>query len=108
MILLDLFARLPALNHIDNILQKYDTSSSLMEKRKIIRIATVYPAADWLDQIIERPSLNDAWLRRAFIAGASAFSSRNERNHWLDRFKTEETKLDAFIARWAKSQHLSN
>src|SRR2546421_1685270 len=80
-ILLDLFARLPALNHIDNILQKYDTSSSLMEKRKIIRIATVYPAADWLDQIIERPSLNDAWLRRAFIAGASAFSSRNERNH---------------------------
>jgi len=107
-ILLDLFARLPALNHIDNILQKYDTSSSLMEKRKIIRIATVYPAADWLDQIIERPSLNDAWLRRAFIAGASAFSSRNERNHWLDRFKTEETKLDAFIARWAKSQHLSN
>ena len=35
-ILLDLFARLPVLNHRERILQKYKTSSSPMVKRKIV------------------------------------------------------------------------
>src|SRR5207248_1365114 len=93
-ILLDLFARLPVLNHLDNILQKYETKSSLMEKRKIIRIATVHRAAYWLPQIIENSPLGDSWLKRALIAGASAFLSKAERNNWLARFNAEETKLD--------------
>lgn len=102
-ILLDLFARLPVLNHLDSILQRYETRSSPMEKRKIVRIATVHRAAYWLPQIIEQSFFGDPWLRRSLIAGASAFLGKAERNNWLNRFNIKENKLDTLIAQWALS-----
>ena len=101
-ILLDLFVRLPFLNHFESILQKYRTSSSPVVKRKIVRAATAHRADYWLRQRKEEFFLADPWLKRALMAGASTFS-KDERTYWLNRIEREGTKLDEFIARWAKS-----
>ena len=102
MILLDLFARLPILNHRERILQKYRTSSSPLVKRKIIRAATAHRANYWLRQRKEELPLADAWLKRALIAGASTFS-KDERNFWLQRIEKEGTELEKFLVRWTKA-----
>lgn len=68
-ILLDLFARLPLLNHLESILQRYRrTSGSYMVNRKIIRAATAHRADYWLRQRKEELPGADPWLRRALIA----------------------------------------
>ncbi len=100
-ILLDLFARLPILNHRDRILQKYRTNSpSPMIKRKIVRAATAHSADYWLRQLKEELPLADAWLKRALMAGASTFS-KDERTFWLHRIE-KRTELEKFIAKWAE------
>src|SRR5258708_17382967 len=101
-ILLDLFTRLPHLDHFESILQKYETSSSPMVKRKIVRVATAHRAGYWLHQRKEEFPFADSWLKRALIAGASIFS-KDERTNWLNRVEREGNKLDGFIARFAKS-----
>ncbi len=100
-ILLDLFARLPILNHFECILQKYRTSSSPMVKRKIVRAATAHHADYWLCQRKEELPLADPWLKRALMAGASTFS-KDERTFWLRRIE-KRTELEKFIAKWAES-----
>ena len=101
-ILLDLFARLPLLNHLESILQKYRTSGSYMVNRKIIRVATAHHADYWLHQRKEEFPGADPWLKRALIAGASTFS-KDERTYWLQRIEKEGTELEKFIAKWAKT-----
>jgi hypothetical protein len=101
-ILLDLFARLPILNHRERILQKYRTSSSPMVKRKIVCAATAHNANYWLRQRKEELPLADPWLKRALMAGASTFS-KDERKFWLQRIERGGTELEKFIARWANS-----
>lgn len=102
LILLDLFGHIPFLNHTENILQKYHKTPSYMVKRKIIRVATAHGAGYWLQQ--QKGELSrDPWLRRALIAGASAFS-KDERMHWLQRIEKEGTELEKFVARWAQTE----
>ena len=103
MTLLDLFARLPTLNHVESILQKYRTSSPIV-RRKIIRAATAHRADYWLRQRKEELPSSDPWLKRALIAGASTFN-KDERKHWLQHIQKEGTELEKFIARWAKSEN---
>ena len=103
-ILLDLFARLPLLNHLESILQKYRrTSGFYMVNRKIIRAATAHHADYWLRQRKEELPGADPWLKRALIAGASTFS-KDERIYWLQRVEKGGTELEKFIAKWAKSE----
>ena len=101
-ILLNLFARLPVLNHVENILQKYRTCSQMV-KRKIVRVATEHRADYWLRQRKEELPLADPWLKRALIAGATTFS-KDERTYWLNRIE-KRNELEKLIARWAKSEH---
>ncbi len=101
-ILLDLFARLPLLNHLESILQKYRTRGSYMVNRKIIRVAAAHHADYWLHQRKEEFPGADPWLKRALIAGASTFS-KDERKYWLQRIEKEGTELEKFIAKWAKT-----
>ncbi|HEU5377951.1 MAG TPA: RNA-directed DNA polymerase [Ktedonobacteraceae bacterium] len=100
-ILLDLFAGLPALNHVENILQKYRRSSSMIQ-REIVRIATAHKASYWLRQRKEALPSADPWLKRALIAGASTFS-KDERTYWLQRIEREGTDLEKFVARWTRT-----
>jgi hypothetical protein len=103
-ILLDLFARLPLLNHHESILQKYRrTSGSYMVNRKIIRAATAHRAHYWLRQRKEELPGADPWLKRALIAGASTFS-KDERIYWLQRIERGGTELEKFIAQWARTE----
>ena len=100
-ILLDLFARLPILNHRDRILQKYRTDSpSQMVKRKIVCAAMAHHADYWLRQLKEELPSADPWLKRALMAGASTFS-KDERTFWLRRIE-KRTELEKFIAKWAE------
>lgn len=100
-ILLDLFACLPTLDHVENILQKYRVSSPMV-RREIIRIATAHKVHHWLRQRKEELPSADPWLRRALIAGASTFS-KDERTHWLQRIEREGTELEKLVARWSKT-----
>jgi hypothetical protein len=100
-VLLDLFTRLPVLNHRDRILQKYrNASSSPMVKRKIVRVATAHHADHWLH--LRKGDLpDDPWLKRALIAGASTFS-KDERKFWLHRIE-KRTELEKLLAKWTES-----
>jgi hypothetical protein len=102
-ILLDLFANLPPLNHVDSILQKYKASSPMI-RREIIRVATAHKKDHWLRQRKEDFPSADPWLRRALIAGASTFS-KDERTYWLQSLEKEGTQLEKFVARWAKTKN---
>ncbi len=105
-ILLDLFAHIPSLDHVGSILQRYRTPKSSMVRRKIVRMATKSEGGDhWLRPRKEEfLSTNDLWLKRAFIAGASAFS-KAERTDWLEQVEKDGTELEKFIARWARSEN---
>jgi hypothetical protein len=100
-ILLDLFAGLPALNHVDHILQKYEKKPSMIQ-REIVRVATAHKASHWLRQLKEEFPGAGPWLKRALIAGASTFN-KDERMYWLQRIEREGTDLEKFVARWAKT-----
>jgi len=101
-ILLDLFTRLPTLNHIENLLRKYRTSSPIV-RRKIIRAATAHHADYWLHLRKEELFSADPWLKRALIAGAITFS-KDERTHWLQSIEKGTTKLEKFIINWAETE----
>ncbi|HLX39017.1 MAG TPA: RNA-directed DNA polymerase [Ktedonobacteraceae bacterium] len=102
-ILLDLFAQLPILNHNDSILQKYRTnSSSPMVKRKIVRATTAHRAEHWLRLRKGDFDSADPWLKRALMAGASTFS-KDERKFWLRRLE-KRSELEKFVAKWAESE----
>jgi hypothetical protein len=101
-ILLDLFACLPPLNHVESILQKYKKSSSMIQ-REIIRVATAHKVDHWLRQRKEEFPSADPWQRRALIAGASTFS-KDERVHWLRGIEKEGTELEKFVAKWARTE----
>jgi len=73
-----------------------------MNERKIIRVATAHNADYWLQQQ-KGELLRDPWLRRALIAGASAFS-KDERIYWLRRIEKDGTELEKFVARWAQTE----
>ena len=105
-ILLDLFTHIPYLNHVESILQRYKTPHSSMIRRKIVRMATNSKGGDhWLrPRKEEYLSTKDLWLKRAFIAGASAFG-KAERVDWLEQVEKEGTDLEKFVARWARSQN---
>ncbi|HEY4032652.1 MAG TPA: RNA-directed DNA polymerase [Ktedonobacteraceae bacterium] len=105
-ILMDLFVHIPSLDHAGSILQKYPTTQSSMVRRKIVRMATKSKGGDhWLRPRKEEfLSTDDPWLKRAFIAGALAFS-RAERTQWLEQIEKEGTELEKFVARWARSEN---
>jgi hypothetical protein len=102
MTLLNLYARLPALNHVEPILQMYPTSPPMV-RRKVVRAATALGADYWLREQKETLPVVDPWLRRALIAGASTFSE-DERKYWLQHIQKEGTELEKIVARWARRQ----
>ena len=98
MALLNLFSKISDLNHVDDLLQRYDASSNIM-KRKIIKAATKADAGYWLRGKKEEIISADPWLRRALIIGASTFQ-KDERNFWLKQFKGGDNLLEKAVAEW--------
>ena len=98
MALLNLFSKISDLNHVDDLLQRYDASSNIM-KRKIIKAATKADAGYWLRGKKEEIISADNWLRRALIIGASTFQ-KDERNFWLKQFKGGDNLLEKAVAEW--------
>ncbi len=101
-ILLDLYGRLPDLNHVADIIQKYPTSTDMM-KRKIVRAATALKADYWLREQKDTFLIADPWLRRALIAGSSTFG-KDEREFWLQRTEKVATDLEKMVIRWVKAR----
>ena len=98
MVLVNLFGKISDLDHIDDLLIKYDSSPETI-KRKIIKAATKYGADYWLREKKEDISSVDPWLRRALILGASTFP-RDEREIWLKQFKSGDDLLEKVVANW--------
>jgi hypothetical protein len=102
-ILLDLYARIPFLNHVDDILRMYDCTSSAMVHRHIVRVATEQNRSDWLRLQKDKLSEADPWLRRAIIAGAKIFTER-ERDTFLYPIDQGGNKLEKIIVQWVKEK----
>jgi hypothetical protein len=101
--LLNLYAQIPALDHIDKIIQMYDASTE-MAQRKIVRAATALDAGYWLREQKSKFTNVGPWLKRALIAGASTFT-KDEREFWLKSIEKKGTELEKLVARWARTSH---
>lgn len=93
--LISLYGRIPALDHIAELVRMYQQCSP-GGRRKVILAAKAANASSWLQSLKVGYSNMDPWQRRALLAGASTFSSE-ERGHWFGLLKRNATPLELAI-----------
>ena len=99
MVLLDVLASIPELNHADAVTSRYAESDPLI-RREILRVAGSNGRRDWLrDRKSEFRSM-DEWMRRAFISAAPALPSE-EAKFWLQSVKDTMSPIEKVVAHHA-------
>ena len=99
MVLLNLFARVPALDHTNRLTSRYQAAGAAA-RREIVSAAAAANAYQWLKERKDEFGTSDPWLRSAIIAAAACFPG-DEAKFWLRRVKRQLTPVERFVARWA-------
>ena len=107
-ILIDLFAKVPSMNHISSITKLYPSSTPLI-RREIILAAAAAKSNSWLRGKKSDFSNGDPWLRRAILYASSQFPG-DEADHWIKAVKPTFTGPEKLVVRWrmGKSQKLGD
>jgi hypothetical protein len=99
-VLLNLFSQQPSLDHLNQLLPCYD-SSSPAARRELILAAGATDAGYWIkERKGEFGGGADPWLRRALIAASTCLPG-DEGEHWLKKLKQGFSLLERLVARWA-------
>jgi hypothetical protein len=99
MVLLNVVATIPGLNHIDRLTARYSTADSIV-RRGILLAAVSGKRSDWLRDRKADFRTMDAWSKRAFIK-ASAALPHEESKFWLDSVRDSLRPLERVVAKHA-------
>ena len=100
LVLINLFAGLPGLNHIGQLTQLYDRSAPSI-RREIVSAATAAGERYWIKERKAEFANTDPWLRRAIIAGSRSLPE-DEGRIWRKHIKPTLTKEEQFVVAWAE------
>jgi hypothetical protein len=98
MVLLNVVASLPALNHIDRVTARYPTADPAV-RRGILLAAGAGKRSDWLRDRKGDFRGMDAWSKRAFIKACSALP-RDESKFWLDSVRDSLRSLERVVVKF--------
>lgn len=98
-VLLDVLANLPELDHVDAVTARNSTSDPLV-RREIVRVAGAGGRGDWLRDQKAGFRGADPWHRRALLHAATALPG-DEAKFWLDSVKGNMSPLEKVVARHA-------
>ena len=90
-----LFGQEPELNHLSQLLSRFDKSSPLI-RREIILAAVAANAVDWLRSIKDSFQGMDAWNRSAFLLGVQELIP-DERKFFLTTVSPQDTIEELLI-----------
>lgn len=99
MILLNLFAEVKELNHINDLTKKYSKLPP-SARREIIIAAGTASFGHWIKERKDDFTTSDQWIRRAIVRSLPSFPG-DEGEHWLKKIKTQLTGIEKLIVRWA-------
>ncbi len=105
-ILLHLFARVPALDHVSKLTARYQSEGAPV-RREILFAARAAGDGAWLRERKADLETADPWLRRAIVASASAWPG-DESEHWIKHVKSGLSLIEKLLLRWAfRDKHLN-
>jgi hypothetical protein len=96
-VLLSLFSRISLLNHIDKLVQSFDSYGNLAKREIILAARETSQATPWLQNLKSSIGNMDAWQRRALLF-ASVQIPKDERKHWLQSVQGYLSPLEKAIA----------
>jgi hypothetical protein len=99
MMLLNVVATIPGLNHIDRLTARYSIADSTV-RRGILLAAASGKRSDWLRDRKADFRTMDPWSKRAFIK-ASAALPHEESKFWLDSVRDSLRPLERVVAKHA-------
>ena len=97
MLLIDVVARIPRLNHVDTLTSRYQTADPAV-RRGILLAAGSGGRSDWLRDRKPEFRMMDVWSRRAFIKAATAFPG-DELKFWFDSVRDNLRPLERVVAK---------
>lgn len=98
MILLNLFAEVKELNHINHLTKTYQRLQS-SARREVIMAAGSAGYGHWIKERKDDFAMSDQWIRRAIIRSLPSFPG-DEGEHWLKKIKPQLTGIEKLVARW--------
>jgi len=96
-VLLSLFSRISPLNHIDKLVQSFNSYGNLAKREIILAARETSQATPWLQNLKSSIGNMDAWQRRALLF-ASVQIPKDERKHWLQSIQGYLSPLEKAIA----------
>jgi hypothetical protein len=97
-VLLNLFSRVPALNHADRVTALFAQASPPV-RREIVLAARAGATGAWLKERKAEFETADPWIRRALVAGASVLPG-DEGIIWIKKLVPQLTLPEKLVARW--------
>jgi len=98
-ILINLFAKVAELNHIDSLTARYATASPII-RREIVLAAGAAEHGPWIRERKDDFAAADPWFRRALISAATSLPG-DEAPHWIKSIKRRISPMEKVMARWA-------
>jgi hypothetical protein len=100
LVLINLFSRLPNLNHLGKLTQRYDSAGPAI-RREIVLAACAAEDKYWVKERKAEFEAADSWLRRAIIA-ASRFLPGDEGRIWRRHITPVLVQSEPYVVRWAE------
>ncbi len=100
LVLINLFSRLPKLNHLGELTQRYG-SVGPATRREIVLAACAAEDAYWIKERKEEFGTADSWLKRAIISG-SRFLPGDEGQVWRRHIKSSLNEFQKNVVKWAE------
>ena len=98
-VLLNLFARVPDLDHVNRLTAMYGSRPPSVQ-REIVFVAGVMDQGHWIKERKDEFGTSDQWLRRALISAAPSLPG-DEAKYWINRIKRDISGIEKIVARWA-------
>lgn len=98
-VLLNLFSRVPELDHINSVTAQYAGANAFV-RREIVMASGAAQQGHWIRERKDEFATGDQWLRRAILAAAISLPG-DEARHWLRSVKRQLDAREKIIMRWA-------
>lgn len=97
MILLDVFSRVPKLNHIASLTERYHYATPAV-RRELVMAAAAAAQGHWLRELKDNFKTADPWLRPALVAAARCFPG-DEGAIWIQHIRKNANTMEYLVSK---------
>jgi hypothetical protein len=97
-LLIDLFSRVPELNHINSLTVRFANASPAV-RRELVRAAGAAKQGHWVREVKGEFLAADPWFRRALVSSAPSLAG-DEPYHWLRNIRGNMSSMEKLVALW--------